>query len=133
MLRATLRPARAANAQGQASPTSTGWLSSQVVSLLQLVSRTACEHPIRTIVFVAALASTSYISLLDTNLFEPPNPVDRTSGQVNFHSLLAGSKTLHLSSETAWKWQNGRDDLHVATKPVRRVHCICHASSNTIE
>lgn len=102
-----IRPGRAANAQGQPTATRTGYFSSQVISYLQLLSRLACEHPIRTVAIFAIVASTSYISLLESNLFEPPTSASNAPGQLHFDAFLAGSKTLSVAPETHWKWQNG--------------------------
>lgn len=57
------------------------------------------------------MASTSYINLLETSLFEPPQSNDVAAGKVDFSSLLSGSKTLHASTENGWKWQNGEDEI----------------------
>lgn len=104
-----LRPGRTANAQGHPTPPRTGYFSGQVISYLQLLSRLACEHPIRTVAIFAIVASTSYISLLESNLFEPPASASNAAGQLDFDAFLLGSKTLSVAPETQWKWQNGGD------------------------
>jgi len=83
------------------------WIQRQIVPYIQAVSRRACTHPIHTLVFVALIASTTYIGLLESPLFEPPATTDTAAGPVDFSSLLGGSKTLHIGADTAWKWQNG--------------------------
>lgn len=95
------------------------WFETQVVALLQALSRRACTHPIHTLVFIAFMASAGYVGLLETDLFEPPAIVDGTLGRADVTSLFVGSKALHASSATAWKWQNGgRGGLAVAGSQV---------------
>lgn len=88
---------------GKKSPP--GWLNQKVTNFLLTVSRRACLHPIHTIVFIAILASTSYVGLLEGSLFEIANRSKHERGHVDAASLLEGSRTLHLGKETAWKWQ----------------------------
>lgn len=83
------------------------WFQRRLIPFLQAISRRACTHPIHTIAFVAILASTTYIGLLETALFEPPTTAASIAGQVDFNSLWTGSRTLYASKETDWKWQNG--------------------------
>lgn len=120
MLRATFRSGRAANAQGRADPVQTGYFSAQVISFLQKLSRLSCEHPIRTVALVAVIASTCYINLLESNLFEPPATANGGAGQLNFDAFQAGSKTLSVNADTNWKWQNGDGDTRQQTKAVCR-------------
>lgn len=54
-------------------------------------------------VIVAVLASTTYIGLLDSVLFEP-GPRSR-AGRAEWTSLIEGSRQLQLSENTGWKWQ----------------------------
>jgi len=68
------------------------------------VSTRACSHPIHTIVFVALIASTTYIGLLEGSLFERSIGVN-TVGKVDFGYLQNGSKKLRTGQETSWKWQ----------------------------
>ncbi|KAK4982252.1 3-hydroxy-3-methylglutaryl-coenzyme A (HMG-CoA) reductase isozyme, partial [Elasticomyces elasticus] len=84
-------------------PNKPGWYNRQITPYLQGISRRACTHPIHTIVFFAFIASTTYISLLETGLFEPA-PV-HAPGHVDFKALSAGSRRLHLGQETEWRWR----------------------------
>lgn len=107
MLRATLGSRRNTDAYRQKPTTHVGYLGKQVISWLSLLSRLACEHPLRTVAFFTIIASTSYISLLETDLFEPPATTSNAAGQLGFEAFTAGSKTLSLGPETQWRWQNG--------------------------
>ena len=83
-------------------------------------------HPIYTILFVAIMASTSYIGVLESDLLEPPASTSTTAGQVDLSAVLAGSKTLHASASNGWKWQNGEVDVEATQGAVRKVkdtHC----------
>ncbi|KAI9802250.1 MAG: hypothetical protein M1825_002971 [Sarcosagium campestre] len=93
--------------------TSTSWANQRITSIVHAVSRRACTHPIHTIVFVALLASTTYIGLLEGSLFEQLTALDNASARTDWASLSQGSKTLHIDESTGWKWQP--DDFnHVA-------------------
>ncbi|OQD63204.1 hypothetical protein PENPOL_c010G03218 [Penicillium polonicum] len=74
--------------------------SRAVTTGLQLLSRTACLHPIHTICTIAILASTTYIGVLKDSLFHAPGNV----GKADWGSLIAGSRNLISSAETGWKW-----------------------------
>lgn len=93
------------------------WGQSGVVNSLHSISRWACTHPVYTIAFVALMASTSYISMLESSLFDAKVSRDIVTGQVNLAGLTDGSKTLHSSAETGWKWQNC--EVEKATESVR--------------
>jgi len=99
------------------------WLDRQIVPYLQALSSRACTHPIHTIVFIALLASTTYIGLLETSLFEPPISIDTTAGHVDFTALLVGSKLLYLGADTNWKWQNGDHDGQIPVESVCEQPC----------
>jgi len=102
MLGSSLIPARWRSFYDPEDTSKPGWYNRQVTPYLQTVSKSACTHPIHTISFFAILASTVYIGLLETGLFEPsPNAV---AGRVDIDSLLTGSRRLSLGPETAWKW-----------------------------
>jgi hydroxymethylglutaryl-CoA reductase (NADPH) len=79
----------------------TGFVGRYVNPVLFALSRRACIHPIYTIVSVAILASTTYLGLLESSLFERGGT---SIGRVDFNSLLAGSKTLFAGAESQWKW-----------------------------
>jgi hydroxymethylglutaryl-CoA reductase (NADPH) len=76
------------------------WLNRQITPVLQSLSLQACTHPIHTIVFIALLASTTYIGLLEGSLF------DRKVGSLgtDWSSLVEGSRQLRIGKETGWKW-----------------------------
>lgn len=89
-----------------------GWLNRQITSGLLWVSHRVCLHPIHTIVFVALIASTSYVGLLDGSLLEISNDSKYGPGQVDVRSLLEGGRSLRLAEQTAWRWQmDGRDAM----------------------
>ncbi|KAK6613146.1 hydroxymethylglutaryl-coenzyme A reductase [Botrytis cinerea] len=104
MIGNTLLPSRfrgaSSTAETNASPL---WLNKKATPLLQLLSRRACLHPIHTIVIVAVLASTTYMGLLESSLFDSV----KASGadKATWSSLVAGNRQLQIGSETAWKWQ----------------------------
>jgi hydroxymethylglutaryl-CoA reductase (NADPH) len=69
-------------------------------------------HPIYTIVCVAVLASTTYLGLLESSLFERHTSVLNAGGNVDFDSLIVGSKTLYTNADSGWSWslaENGSD------------------------
>ncbi|KIW09523.1 hydroxymethylglutaryl-CoA reductase (NADPH) [Verruconis gallopava] len=105
MLGASFLPARWRPAdqspQQHRKPT---WLSRKLNPYLTGVSRRATVHPIYTIVCVAVLASTTYLGLLESSLFEARSSVQGSSASVDFDSLLAGSKKLYASAENDWSW-----------------------------
>ena len=103
MLGSSLIPARWRTFYDPEDPGQPGWYNRQVTPFLQKVSRATCTHPIHTISFFAILASTVYIGLLETGLFEPSSVA--VAGRVDVPTLMAGSRRLHLGPETAWKWQ----------------------------
>src|SRR6187402_2852351 len=96
-------PTRARGATTTDAPATPLWVNKKVTPLLQGLSRRACLHPIHTIVIVAVLASTTYIGLLESSLFDSvtSSPV----GKADWASLLEGSRQLRVGSETGWKWQ----------------------------
>jgi hydroxymethylglutaryl-CoA reductase (NADPH) len=79
----------------------TGFVGRHINPVLFALSRRACIHPIYTIVSVAILASTTYLGLLESSLFDRAGgPI----GRVDFNSLLAGNKRLFAGPESQWKW-----------------------------
>src|SRR6187402_2696278 len=95
-------PTRARGATTTDAPATPLWVNKKVTPLLQTLSRRACLHPIHTIVIVAFLASTTYIGLLDSTLFDS---VKSDTGRADWASLIEGSRQLRVGSETGWKWQ----------------------------
>ena len=110
----------------EAVPVQTGYFSTQVISYLQWLTTLACEHPVRTVALIAIVASTSYINLLESNLFEPPATTSNAAGQPRFDAFLTGSKTLSAGPDTQWKWQNGDTELksHDMVRPFKHVSII---------
>ncbi|KAF2841079.1 hmg-CoA reductase [Patellaria atrata CBS 101060] len=82
-----------------------GWYNHYLAPVLQSFTRRACTHPIHTVVFVALLASTTYIGILEGSLFERNPALSKSIGRVDFDTLAAGSKILHVGPETNWRWQ----------------------------
>lgn len=122
MLRASIASIRPRGTSAEDTQTSgwpaLTWLHSQLVPYLQAISRRACTHPIRTIVLIAILASTTYIALLESCLFEPPPTADFSPGQVDIANFMSGSKTLYASKDTDWRWQNGDYETSAASRTV---------------
>jgi len=103
MLGASLIPARWRGFYSPQDPAKPGPYSKHITPLLQSVTRRTCTHPIHSIVFCALIASTTYIGLLETGLFEPSTKFN--NNQVDFSALSQGSRTLHAGPETVWEWQ----------------------------
>ncbi|KAI9707980.1 MAG: 3-hydroxy-3-methylglutaryl-coenzyme A (HMG-CoA) reductase isozyme [Bogoriella megaspora] len=117
-------PARLQGSMDAAENTTPGWFSGTVTPVLQSLSRRACSHPIHTIGFIAVLASTAYMGLLESSLFEPPVPTTTEPGKTDFTTLLAGSKRLRLGEDTTWRWQvedNGKD---IVRQEVQQLHSL---------
>ncbi len=106
MLGASFLPARFRSDHPHASaPANPGYINRQITKALQSISRKAFIHPIHTIVFVALLASTSYIGLLEGSLFDRTSSVSNAAGDVELSSLVQNGRRLRLGEGTAWKWQ----------------------------
>ena len=132
MLGASLLPARWRPAENEAERRNRtpSWLNRQLRPYLAACTRLATVHPIYTIVFFAILASTTYLGLLESSLFERHTALLGASGNVDFDSLLVGSKTLYTNADNGWSWslaENGSeklvDDVWI---PLRR----CAGSAN---
>lgn len=104
MLGASFLPARLRHEHGHAAPSNPGSLNRFITRILQKVARSAFTHPIHTIVFVALLASTSYVGVLEGSLFAPGSSPSE-DGTTDLNSLGEGAKRLRLGEETSWKWQ----------------------------
>lgn len=105
MLGASFLPARFRNDHPQGAPSTPGYLNRQITPILQSVSRKSFTHPIRTIAFVALLASTSYVGLLEGSLFEDARVAGNAAGDKDLSSLVESGRRLKLGEETGWKWQ----------------------------
>ncbi|RKF57697.1 3-hydroxy-3-methylglutaryl-coenzyme A reductase [Erysiphe neolycopersici] len=91
-----------------------GIINKGITSLVSKLSRRACAHPIHTIVIVALLASTTYISLLESSLF---GHVKSTAvGKFDWESLQEGSKQLRAGPETEWKWIYSESNVPVSSE-----------------
>ena len=104
MLGASFLPARLRHEHKESPSSNPGYLNRQITPLLQNVARRAFTHPIHTIVFVAFLASTCYVGVLEGSLFDRAS-LGREVGSTDINSLVEGSRSLRLGEETLWKWQ----------------------------
>lgn len=104
-------PSRFRGAQKADAVATPSWLNRKTTPLIQTLSRRACLHPIHTIVIVAVLASTTYISLLESSLFDSVNA--DAAGKADWSSLIEGSRQLRVGSETGWKWQPSDNDTPI--------------------
>ncbi|KAL8996373.1 MAG: hypothetical protein Q9169_004096 [Polycauliona sp. 2 TL-2023] len=112
MLGASFLPARFRSDHGHVAPSKSGYFHRHITSVLQTVARQAFTHPIHTIVFVALLASTSYIGVLEGSFFDPTPSISDASQATDLSSLVDGARQLKVSEGTGWKWQaekNGGD------------------------
>ncbi|MCJ1350295.1 MAG: 3-hydroxy-3-methylglutaryl-coenzyme A (HMG-CoA) reductase isozyme [Icmadophila ericetorum] len=91
------------------------YLKKKLSPVLEALSQRACTHPIHTIVFVALLASTTYIGLLEGSLFESTAASSDASQSIDLKSLVEGGKRLRLGEATGWKWQ--ADKPHWGQEP----------------
>ncbi|KAF2093630.1 3-hydroxy-3-methylglutaryl-coenzyme A reductase [Rhizodiscina lignyota] len=105
MLGSSLLPRRWRTEGGERAAGLPRWYNRHITPVLQFVSSRACTHPIHTIVFVALLASTTYVGLLETSLFDRPIHAGSALGKADFHTLMVGSKQLRAGPQTGWKWQ----------------------------
>jgi hydroxymethylglutaryl-CoA reductase (NADPH) len=85
-------------------------------------SRRACVHPIYTIVSVAILASTTYLGLLESSLFDRRISVNNAVGRVDLNNLLSGSRNLYAGPETSWKWSAEQAQLSRPVDDVGSLH-----------
>lgn len=112
MLGASFLPARWRTDDDNTAHRKPTWLSRQINPSLGNLSSRATTHPIYTIVCVAILASTTYLGLLESSLFDGQTSVSQAGGNVDFDSLVAGSKRLYTNAESNWRWtieENGFD------------------------
>jgi hydroxymethylglutaryl-CoA reductase (NADPH) len=111
MIGSSFLPSRFRGASAAETPATPVWLNKRVTPLIQILSRRACLHPIHTIVIVAFLASTTYIGLLESSLFDSVK--SNTTGKADWGSLVEGSRQLRVGSETGWKWQTSDTETPV--------------------
>lgn len=89
-----------------------------MIPKLQSIARRAGTHPIHTIALTAILASTTYIALLESSLFEPPTRAIIAPGHVDLSGFTGGSRTLVTNEDTEWKWQTVHEKPEAAAKAV---------------
>ena len=112
MLGASFLPARFRNDHTRGTDPNPSYVNRQVTSLLRSISLRAFNHPIRTICFVALLASTSYVGVLEGSLSDNTSlAVDAVEG-TDFDYLVDNGKRLRLGEETAWKWKPDQGRLN---------------------
>lgn len=112
MLGSSFLPARLRSSDSKHKHHNPTWLSQRINPFLLSLSGRACAHPIYTIISVAIIASTTYLGLLESSLFERQTSLAGSGGRVDFDSLLAGSKRLYAGADSNWNWQiqeNGHD------------------------
>lgn len=123
MLGASFLPARFRSDHGHVAPSNPGYFHRHVTAVLQSIARRAFTHPIHTIVFVALLASTSYVGVLEGSLLDPSSSSPGIAGVADVTSLLDGGRQLRVGEETGWQWrpkQAGDDDMEKANSPKYR-------------
>ncbi|KAI4179854.1 MAG: hypothetical protein LQ346_007102 [Caloplaca aetnensis] len=114
MLGASFLPARFRSDHGLVAPSNPGYLHRHVTAVLQSIARRAFTHPIHTIVFVALLASTSYVGVLEGSLLDQRSSSPSTAGVADVTSLLDGGRQLRVGENTGWQWrpeQSGEDGI----------------------
>lgn len=77
------------------------WLSRKITPCLEKLAKISSAKPIYTVAAVAALASISYIGLLEDINFQP----GRFGGQIGWTDLSKDSHTISVGEDTAWTWQ----------------------------
>ncbi|KAL8958013.1 MAG: hypothetical protein Q9193_004851 [Seirophora villosa] len=113
MLGASFLPARFRSDHGHVAPSNPGYLRRQITAMLQSVARRAFTHPIHTIVFVALLASTSYVGVLEGSLLDPRPSSGSSTSVADLTSLFDGGRQLRVGEKTGWQWQlekGGKED-----------------------
>lgn len=113
MLGASFLPARFRNDHSYGSTSTPGYLNRKITPLLQSVSRRAFNHPIRTIVCFALLASTSYVGILEGSLFASTDLAGDAVEGTDFNTLIENGKRVKLGPETAWKWQMESEESNI--------------------
>ena len=116
MLGASFLPARFRSDHAHVATSNPGYIHRQVTSVLQSVARRAFTHPIHTIVFVALLASTSYVGVLEGSLFNANPFTNDALPATDLASLVKGARHLKLGKDTAWKWQIDQERMKYVDK-----------------
>ncbi|KAL8839392.1 MAG: hypothetical protein Q9170_001786 [Blastenia crenularia] len=111
MLGASFLPARFRSDHGRVALSNPGYVNRHVTATLQSIARRAFIHPIHTIVFVALLASTSYVGLLEGSLLDPTSSANNIPGVADIPSLFEGKRQLRVGEKTGWKWQTAQGVL----------------------
>ena len=94
-------PARFRGEQPVARVNTPSWLSKKVTPFLEAFARLSSSRPIYTVTIVAALASTSYIGLLEDGSFGS----SKIGAKPGWSALEETSQTLRTGEDTAWTWQ----------------------------
>lgn len=115
MLGGSFLPARFRSDHATTSYANPVFLNRRVTPILQSLSRRAFTHPIHTIVFVALLASTSYIGLLEGSLLDHTSLAGHATGGTDLASLAGNGRRLRLGEQTGWRWQIDNRDLDEVT------------------
>lgn len=89
------------------------WTNRKTTSALLTLSQQAANFPVYIILGAAVLASTTYLGLVESGLFERQT-LSSAAGRADVHDLLAGSKNLYIGAETSWKWSEDHSRYHDA-------------------
>jgi hydroxymethylglutaryl-CoA reductase (NADPH) len=81
-----------------------GLFNRSLTPVLLSLAKRACVHPVYTIVSVGILASTTYLGLFESSLFDRRISANNAIGRIDINYLLAGSKNLYTAPDTNWKW-----------------------------
>lgn len=112
MIASSFPPSRFRGGQPIDQPLPSSLANRAVTSILQLLTKSTCLHPIHTICVIAVLTSTTYVGLFRETLFHATHSV----GKTEWDSLIIGSRSLIAGPETGWKWQSFNTDAKVPGK-----------------
>ncbi|KAI4224578.1 MAG: hypothetical protein L6R36_004566 [Xanthoria steineri] len=132
MLGASFLPARFRSDHGHVAPSNPGYFHRHITSVLQAVAHRAFTHPIHAIVFVALLASTSYIGILEGSFFDPTPSTSNGSGATDFSSLVEGARQLTVGEGTGWKWQAEKRGSDFVEAQAQHVAVVTLVFPNTL-
>jgi hypothetical protein len=96
--------------------------------VLLSLSKRACIHPIYTIVAVAVLASSTYLGLLDSSLFDRTVSPNNAVGHIAINNTLIGSKKLYAGPDSDWKWSNNDETIVGPADDVSELLSPCNIS-----